>query len=61
MSNSPDSRYSARVQQAAGVVSLQADCELAMAYVLMQHQADHAHVLIDDIADSVLDGSIRFA
>lgn len=42
------------------MVSIQADCELEQAYVLMSDRATVAHVSLDDIALAVLDRSIQF-
>ena len=60
MSQGPDSRYNPEMHQAAGMVSIQADCELEQAYVLMSDRAAVAHRSLDDIAQSVVDHSIRF-
>ena len=60
MSNGPDSRCSVEIHQAAGMVSIQADCELEQAYVLMSDRAAVARVSIEEIAMAVLDKSIRF-
>jgi AmiR/NasT family two-component response regulator len=60
MSNGPISRYNPEIHQAAGIVSVQADCELEEAYVLMSERAQVAHVTIEDIAVAVIDNSIRF-
>jgi AmiR/NasT family two-component response regulator len=57
---SGDSRYSPEIHRAAEIVSVQADCELEQAYVLMSDRATVAHRSLDDIAQSVLDHSIRF-
>ncbi len=37
------------------MVSVQADCELEQAYVLMSEQAQIAHVSLEDIAFAVID------
>ncbi len=60
MSNGPDSRYSVEIHQAAGMVSIQADCELEQAYVLMSDRANVSHRTLEDIANAVIDRSIRF-
>jgi len=56
----PDSRYNAEIHQAAGIVSVQADCELEQSYVFMCDRAAVAHLSLDEIAAAVIDGSIRF-
>jgi AmiR/NasT family two-component response regulator len=48
------------MHRAAGIVSIQADCELEQAYVLMSERAAVAHRSLADIAQSVVDHSIRF-
>ena len=60
MSEGPDSRYGLEIHQAAGMVSIQADCLLEQAYVLMSDRATVSHRTLDDIALSVVDRSIRF-
>jgi AmiR/NasT family two-component response regulator len=60
VSQGPDSRYNREMHQAAGIVSIQADCELEQAYVLMSERAAVAHRSLGDIAQSVVDHSIRF-
>ncbi len=60
MSEGGDSRYSVRVHQAAGMVSIQADCELEQAYVLMSDRSAVGQVTLDEIAAAVLDRSIHF-
>jgi AmiR/NasT family two-component response regulator len=56
----PDSRYGSAVHEAAGMVSVQADCELEQAYVLLSDRATVSHIPLDDIACAVIDRSIRF-
>ena len=60
MSEGPDSRYGIEIHQAAGMVSIQADCELERAYVLMSDHAEAAHVSLDEVASAVVDRSIHF-
>jgi hypothetical protein len=60
MSQGPHSRYNMQIHQAAGIVSIQADCELEQSYVLMSDRATVAQVSLDDIALAVIDRSIRF-
>ena len=60
MSKRPDTRYGFEIHQAAGMVSIQSDCELEQAYVLMSDRAAVAHRTLDDIALAVIDRSIRF-
>ena len=52
--------YSAEVNQAAGIVSVQADCYIEAALDLMAERAFIAHVSLDEIATAVLEHSIRF-
>jgi len=42
------------------MVSIQADCELEEAYVMMSDRASVSHLSLDEIAVAVIDGSIRF-
>jgi hypothetical protein len=60
VSEGGDSRYGIEIHQAAGMVSIQADCELEQAYVLMSDRAQVARVSLDDIALAVIVRSIRF-
>jgi len=60
MSEGGDSRYSVKVHQAAGMVSIQADCELEQAYVLMSDRSAVGQATLDEVAAAVLDHSIRF-
>ena len=56
----PTSRYSLEVHQAAGKVSVQADCSVEQAYVLMSDRANIALSTLDAISLAVLNGWIRF-
>ena len=51
---------SAEVNQAAGMVSLQADCYIEEALQLMEDRASVAHITVEEIAAAVLDRSIQF-
>jgi hypothetical protein len=42
------------------MVSIQADCELEEAYVMMSDRAAVSHTSLDEIAAAVLDRSIHF-
>lgn len=57
----PISRYNIEIHQAAGMVSIQADCELEQSYALMSDRAKLGRVSLDDIALAVIDRSICFA
>jgi len=49
-----------RVVQAQGMVSVQADCSLDNALVMMHERAQVQHRTLPQIADAVLARSIRF-
>ncbi len=51
---------SVRVDQASGMVSVQAHCSFTEAVVLMRARADQTHRSLEDIVGLVLDCSIRF-
>jgi len=51
---------SAEINQAAGMVSVQADCNIEEALQLMHDRAAVAHVTLEEIAAAVLDHSILF-
>ena len=48
------------VHQAAGRVSVQVGCRVEQALALMREQAEASRVTLDQVADAVLDGSLRF-
>ena len=52
--------HNPEVNQAAGVVSVQADCSIQQAFVLMIDRAGASRLTVDEIAAAVLDHSIRF-
>ena len=52
--------YSARVLQAQGMVSVQARCGMAQAIILMTDKAEATNTTIDELAEQVLDRSVRF-
>ena len=54
------SESSARVLLAQGMVCVQAECGLADALILMMDRAEWSGQTLDEIADEVLDRSIRF-
>lgn len=60
MSNGADSRYGVEIHQAAGTVSIPADCDLEQDFVLMSDRATVAHLTRDAIAAAGLDHSSRF-
>jgi AmiR/NasT family two-component response regulator len=49
-----------RVDQASGMVSIQAHCSFTEAVILMRNRADETNRSIDEIADLVLNRRIRF-
>ena len=49
-----------RVDQASGMVSIQAHCSFAEAVALMRNRAGETNRSIDEIADLVLNRRIRF-
>ena len=52
--------YSARVLQAQGIVSVQARCGMAQAIILMTDKAEATATTIDELAEQVLNRSMRF-
>ena len=52
--------YSVEIHQAAGKVSVQADCAVEQAYVLMSDRAKVALLTLEAVAIAVLNGWIRF-
>ena len=54
-------RYGDRVAQAAGMVSVQADCSTDEAFVMMQRRALEDGWTLDAVAAAVVDRRIRFA
>ena len=58
--NGSRSKHTARVNQAAGMVSVQANCGVEAALILMETRAAASRVTVDDIAEAVIDGSVRF-
>jgi hypothetical protein len=50
----------ARIAQASGMVSVQVDCTVDDALVLMQARADSDDRSLDAVARSVVHGDIRF-
>jgi hypothetical protein len=52
--------HSHRVNQASGMVSVQADCTIDEAVLLMQDRAATMGQTLDEIAAAVIDCSIRF-
>ena len=50
----------ARVSRAVRLVSTQADCDAEQALILMTTRAAASRVTVDDIADAVIDGAVRF-
>lgn len=52
--------HDARIAQAQGMVSAQADCPLDEALLLMRARARSADLSLSYIATAVLDGNLRF-
>ena len=52
--------HSAQVSRAAGIVSMQADCLIEQAIILMDARAELAGVTLDEIAEAVIARSIDF-
>jgi hypothetical protein len=52
--------HSSIVNQAAGMVSVQADCMIQDALVLMSTRADESGITLDEIAAAVVDRAVRF-
>jgi hypothetical protein len=61
MATQPPYGYGAEINQAAGTVSVQANCLIEDAFVLMFARADTLGISIFEVADRVLDRSITFA
>jgi AmiR/NasT family two-component response regulator len=60
MGNGTPFQQSAAVNQATGMVSVQAGCTLDEALALMQDRATVQGRTLDEIAGAVIDRSIRF-
>ena len=60
MAAEPPLEHNAQVFQAAGIVSVQADCLIEHAIILMDARAELNGVALDEIAAAVLDQSITF-
>ena len=60
MGNGTPFQHSAAVNQATGMVSVQAGCSLEEALALMQDRATVRSSTLDEIAGAVIDRSIRF-
>ena len=60
MGNGTPFQHSAAVNQATGMVSVQAGCSLEEALTLMRDRATVQGSTLDEIAGSVIDRSIRF-
>ena len=60
MSDESLDRHSDEVQQAAGMVSVQTNCLIEQALVLMEARAELDEVTLDEVAAAVIYGSIRF-
>ena len=58
MPSSEDVTY--RVSQASGMVSVQADCTLGAALVLMKERAQVQHQSLTEVAAAVVERRIRF-
>jgi len=56
----PPEEYGAKVHQASGMVSVQADCSLDAALELMADRARVSGDSLDAIADAVLERRLRF-
>ena len=53
-------KHTARVSQAAGMVSVQVGCLIEEALVLIYDRADASPKTVDELAAAVIDGAIRF-
>jgi hypothetical protein len=53
--------YSSVVHQAIGMIRVQCECTIAEAIVKLNLRAHATGVSIDDVAEAVVDRSIRFA
>ena len=60
MGNGTPFQHSAAVNQATGMVAVQAACSLDEALALMQDRATVQGSTLDEIAGAVIDRSIRF-
>ena len=55
-----DAQGSSQVHQASGMVSVQAQCSIAEALMLLRARAMTTHRSVDEIAEAVIDGFVRF-
>jgi AmiR/NasT family two-component response regulator len=53
--------YSDRVAQAAGMVSVQADCSLDAAFAVIEQRALEQDRTLEEVADAVVERRIRFS
>jgi len=53
-------KHTARVSRAAGMISVQANCGVEEALILMHTRAAATRVTVDEIAEAVIDGAVRF-
>jgi AmiR/NasT family two-component response regulator len=53
--------HTARVYQASGMVSVQADCSIDDALALMREHATSSHRSLDDVAQQIVERRIRLA
>lgn len=60
MGKESGSSHSHQVSQASGMVSVQADCTIDEAMILMQDRAATTGQTLDEIAAAVVDRTIRF-
>jgi hypothetical protein len=60
MTNGPDRDYSVRVNQAIGIVVEQICGTFPEAIALIEERASTSGQTLDQIADAVIDGRIRF-
>ena len=60
MGNGSGFKHSAKVIQASGMVSVQAECTVDEALALMHDRAEVHGQTLDEIAEAVLDRRIRF-
>ncbi len=58
--NGEPTSYNPKVNQAAGMVTVQINCRIEQAVALMTQRARERNVTVEEIAGGVLDRSIRF-
>ena len=60
-SSSSPLQHPANVSRAVRLVSVQADCDVEQALILLTTRAAAARISVDELANAVIDGSVGFS